>query len=404
MLQNVLISVLIFLFSGVFALVFGQTPDAAIKPTYFSGDVAAISATTLSITTKTGTVSVALSDKTAFKKVSAETRSLTTAIAGALADVVAGDQVTVSALQAADGKTMNARTVYFVSKADILAKNAKDVAEWQRRGIAGKITAVNAQTNQITVDIRGLTGSTTMTVTPKADAKFIRYAPDSERFDEAKPSTFTEIKAGDTIRALGDKNTEGTAMTAETVLTGAFLTVAGTIVSTDPAKNEVVIKDLQTNKDVTVALGTTSVMKKFPSEMAERMAGMQAGGGAAMGGPGGVQIVRPPTQGGQGQPAAGAGQGQPGGNGPRGMGGRPGGGGGIDDMLERFPSVTIADLKAGDMIAVSSTKGVTPDRIRAIKLLAGVEPFIRMAQAQAGRNGGRGVDFNIPGLDGAGFP
>jgi len=401
MLQNILISVLIFLFSGVFALVFGQTTDATIKPTYFSGDVASINAKTLSITTKTGVVELAITEKTSFKKVSAETRSLTTASAGALGDVVAGDQVTVSALQATDGKTMNARTVYFVTKADIAAKNAKDVAEWQKRGIAGKITAVNAQTSEITVEIRSLTGSTAIMVTPKADAKFIRYAPDSEKFDEAKPSSIAEVKVGDTIRALGDRNTEGTTMTAETVLTGAFQTVAGTIVSTDPAKSEIVIKDLATNKDVTVALGNTSVMKKFPAEMAERMAGMQAG--AAAGGPGGVQIVRPPTQAGQGPPPAGAGQGQPGGNGPRGMG-RPGGGG-IDAMLDGFPNVALADLKAGDMIAVSSTKGTTPDRIRAIKLLAGVEPFIRMAQAQAGRSGGgRGVDINIPGLDGIGFP
>ncbi len=400
MLQNIFISVLIFLFLGVSGLVFGQTTEAAIKPTYFSGDVATINAKTLAITTKTGVVEVALTEKTSFKKVSAETRSLTTASAGAVADVAFGDQVTVSALQAADGKTMNARTVYFVSKADIAAKNAKEVAEWQKRGIAGKITAVNAQTNQITVEIRTMAGSTAMTVTPKADAKFIRYAPDSEKFDEAKPSSMADVKAGDTIRALGDKNTEGTAMTAETVLTGAFQTVAGTIVSTDTVKNEVVIKDLATNKDVTVALGTTSVMKKFPAEMAERMAGMQGGGVA--GGPGGVQVVRPPTQGGQGQPPAGAGQGQQGGNGPRVMG-RPGGAG-LDALLEGFPNVTLADLKVGDMIAVSSTRGVTPERIRAIKLLAGVEPFIRMAQAQAGRGGGgRGLDINIPGLDGVGF-
>ena len=85
----------------------------------------------------------------------------------------------------------------------------------------------------------------------------------------------------------------------------------------------------------------------------------------------------------------------------------PGGGrgGGIDEMLERFPSITAADLKAGDMIAVSSTKNGTLDRISAIKLLAGVEPFIRAAQAsgQQGRGGQQG-GFNIPGLDGFDVP
>jgi hypothetical protein len=77
-------------------------------------------------------------------------------------------------------------------------------------------------------------------------------------------------------------------------------------------------------------------------------------------------------------------------------------------MLDRFPNITVADLKAGDMIAVSSSKAGSSDHIKAIKLLAGVEPFIRMAQmaAAAGpRQGGqRSPDFNIPGLDAVSMP
>jgi hypothetical protein len=74
-------------------------------------------------------------------------------------------------------------------------------------------------------------------------------------------------------------------------------------------------------------------------------------------------------------------------------------------MLERFPTITTADLKAGEMIAVASSKGATPDRFKAFKLLAGVEPFIRMAQAASAARGGQGVsgNFTIPGLDGIGF-
>jgi hypothetical protein len=62
------------------------------------------------------------------------------------------------------------------------------------------------------------------------------------------------------------------------------------------------------------------------------------------------------------------------------------------------------------MIAVSSTKTATADRLNAIKLLAGVEPFLKAAQASGGNNGGgqRGGggqgNFNIPGLDGIDFP
>ena len=62
------------------------------------------------------------------------------------------------------------------------------------------------------------------------------------------------------------------------------------------------------------------------------------------------------------------------------------------------------------MVAISSSKvsatTAAPARINAIKLLAGVEPFLRMAQTSNGRGRGQGVDtgFSIPGLDGVGFP
>ena len=142
--------------------------------------------------------------------------------------------------------------------------------------------------------------------------------------------------------------------------------------------------------------------------MAERMAGFQAGGmgGGArpVGQGGGARPVGQPGAQPPGQPG-----GQPGGRGGFGGGPAGGGGGNIDEMLDRFPTIKPVDLKVGDMIAVSSTKNTSVDRIRAIKLLAGVEPFLRLAQAangRGGRNGQGGVEqgFSIPGLDGIGFP
>lgn len=91
---------------------------------------------------------------------------------------------------------------------------------------------------------------------------------------------------------------------------------------------------------------------------------------------------------------------------PGGMGGPRGG---IDEMIERFPTITAADLKVGEQIGVLSTKANGSGKIKAIKLLAGVEPFIRMAQmAAAAQGGGRGqgsqIGLSIPGLDGIGTP
>ena len=399
MLQKFIISIVISLLCGAFVL--AQTPDAGIKPSYIAGEVTAVGDKRFTVNAKTGPMVIIITDKTVFKHASAENPNLTTATPGAITDISVGDKLTVSGILSADGKSLPARSVYYVTKADVAAKNAKESAEWRTRGIKGKVVSVNQQTNQIVLSVPTLTATTNVTLTPKEGAKFLRYADGSIRFDEAKTSTLAQVIVGDEIRALGDKNSDGSAFAAETVLTGAFQTVAGTVVSVDTAKNEVVIKNLQTKKEVTIDVSETSVFKKFPAEMAERMAGAQTFG--AGGGTTGPRPVAPAGQAptGQGQPS---GQGQPG---RVGFGGRPGGGGGsVDEMLERFPTITAADLKVGDMIAVASTKNNNVARIKAIKFLAGVEPFLRMAQAGNGAKRGQGVDggFSIPGLDSIGFP
>jgi hypothetical protein len=368
------------------------------------GDVTAMSAGKIALQTKDGTVDVALTEKTEFKRVTPENPNLRSAVAAALSDIGVGDRLVVSGVLAADKKSLPARTVFLMTKSDIAQKQAKESDQWRTRGIAGKVVSVNPQNNQITIEVRGLANTTSVVLTPKESAKFRRYSPNSVKYSEAKTSSVGEIKPGDMLRALGDKSADGAAFAAEEVLTGAFQTVAGTVKTIDAAKGEIVISDFQTKKDVTIAISAAATMKKFPEEMAQRMAQMQtmqaAGGG-----------VRPPGQG-QNRPdgARPPQTDNAGGGGQRSGGMRGGAQGGIDDMLERFPNITVADLKTGDMIAVSSTKTATVDRLNAIKLLAGVEPFLKAAQASGGNNGGgqRGGggqgNFNIPGLDGIDFP
>ena len=241
-------------------------------------------------------------------------------------------------------------------------------------------------------------GTSMTMISPKDGATFKRYAPNSVKYNEAVASSINDIKQGDMLRAVGDKSADGLSFLAEEVLTGAFQTIAGTVKSVDAAKNEIVITNLQTNKDVTIALATASTMKKFPEEFAQRMLQGRGAGGAGGQRPGGAP-------GGQVVQTVGAGA-QPGGPG-RGMMGPGGRGGNIDEMLERFPNISAADLKVGDMIAVSSSRTDSVDHISAIKLLAGVEPFIRAAQASGNLRGqGQGGQggFNIPGLDGFDVP
>lgn len=371
-----------------------QTADVGIRANFAGGEVASIENGKIVLQTKDGAINVVLADSTEFKRVPPENPTLKAAVAAALADIGAGDKLLVTGMVSTDKKQIPAKTVYLLSKADIAQKNAKESEEWRKRGIVGKATKIDFQTGQVTVSVRSMMGDKEVVVTPKENAKILRYALNSINYSEAKPSNIKEIFVGDIVRALGDRSEDGASFQAEQILSGAFQTVGGTIKSVDAAKNEIVIENIQTKKNVTINLGNYSTLKKFPAEMAQRMAQFQA-----MRGAGGAQ----PQQGGANAP-----QGQM----PNrmGQGGGAGGmrGGDINDMFERLPIVTLAELKPGDMIAVSSTRTDDPTRITAIRLLAGVEPFLKAPQISGGRNrggqGGQDSGFSIPGLDGVDFP
>ena len=396
-LRNFLLSVsaILFVLAGALAT-FAQAPS--MKRSYVAGDVTSIESGKIVLQTKDGSLDVMLSDKTEFMRVPPENPVLKAAVASTLAEIGVGDKIVVSGVFPEDKKTLPALTVYLMTKSDLAQRQAKESEKWATKGISGRVASVDQITRQVKIEVRGLANTTTVVLTPKEGAKLLRYAPNSVKFSEAKASTINEIEAGDMLRALGDRSPDGASFTAEEIVTGAFRTVAGTVKSVDVAKNEVVIADLQSKKDVTVELGSASVLKRFPPEMAQRLAGAQAGAGGAGrpgAGPGGAGAARPQANG-----AAPSG-------GQAGPGRGPGGGRGIDDMLERFPNITAGELKPGDVIAVSSTRNNTPERITAIKLLAGVEPFLRAAQAQAasgGQRGQGGLSLDIPGLDGFGGP
>ncbi len=385
--------------AGTSTVGFSQTTSSAVKPSVVLGEVTSIEPSKIVLQAKDGTVDVMLSEKTEFKRVPPDNPTFKAAIASSMSDIGTGDKVAVQGILAADKKTFSARAVYLMTKSDISQKQVKESERWATRGLSGRVASVDTITNQVKVEQRGLGASTTVVLTPKEGAKLLRYAPNSVKFSEAKASTITEIQAGDMLRALGDRSADGSSFLAEEIITGAFRTVAGKVKSVDIAKNEVVISDSQTQKDLTVELGTASLLKQFPPEMAQRMAAVQSGA-ARPGGPGSGGAVRPRPDGSQN----GA---QPG----QGGGGRPGAGAprrGIDDMLDGFPTITVSDLKVGEVIAVSSTRTNNLERITAIKLLAGVEPFLLAAQAQAAASGGQRrqgtLSLDIPGLDGFGGP
>jgi hypothetical protein len=366
------IGLITLLVSGPVSLAQGADPNITAK--YAIGEIKSIDAAAKQMTIKTDAgsmVTVSLTDKTTYKKLAPGEQTLTNATDVALTDLAEGDRVMAQGTVAQDRKSVPALRVIVMTKGDLAKKQEAERLEWRRRGIVGVITALKPDTKEITITHRAMAGSQTVIIPVSDNTEMRRYAPDSIKFGDAKPSNFGELKVGDQLRALGERK-EPDHFIPEKVVTGSFRTVGGVVTAVDPATGEIKINELEKKHPLTIVVKHDAVLRRFPpaSEMGAMMGGFGRGPGA--GGPGGGQ----PPAGGQGQPAA-----RPQGGGPGGPGGPTGprgGGFNINDMLERLPTISIADVKVGDTIIVSSTQGVDPTRLTAISLVTGADTLLAM--------------------------
>ena len=174
---------------------------------------------------------VILNEKTQYKRMAPGAKSLTGAADITLADVGSGDRVWARWRPGTDQTTVPAAQLVVMSKADLAKKQEAERAEWRKRGVSGIVSSVNPSTREITVSSSSLTGQTQSVIIPITDKVLMRrYPPDTvPKYSEAKPSKFEEVKVDDQLRALGDKSTDGTRLTAEEVVFGTFKLVGGTV-------------------------------------------------------------------------------------------------------------------------------------------------------------------------------
>lgn len=389
-----------------------QADDPAITATRVFGKITNIDAPTGRLTVKTdagSTVLVQINTDTTFERVPAGETDTKKAVAISLSEIAVGDGVYARGRVAQDRKSVPAQKVIVVSQSEIAQKQERERTEWRRRGLSGIIESVNPQAKEITVTARTPEGNKPVIIPVTDKVKMRRYAPDSVKFSDAKKSSFDDLKVGDQLRAKGDRSPDGARFSAEEIVTGAFRTAGGTIKTVNAESGEIQIEDIQTKQALTIVVNKDSTLKRIPENFMQMMAGGGGGPGAA-GGAGGQQQqaqqqrpagaqpaaaqgtqtaqsssggagnnARPAGQGGQGAPG-GAGAGQGGGPGA----GGPGGGFDIQRIIDNLPAVTLAELKPGDMVLLSSTKGADPSRATAITLVSGVAPLFAMMQARQG--------------------
>jgi hypothetical protein len=202
-----------------------------------------------------------------------------------------------------------------------------------------------------------------VTIGLAASAVLLRYAPDSVKFSDAKPSAFDQIKVGDQMRALGTKSDDGGRFTAEKVVSGTFRNIGVTVVSVDAQSRAISAKELPSGQPLLVRTNADSKLHRLPPTLAQSMARLNSAGTQP-----GKSGSEPPEN--------------------------------VQQMLESAPAFDLAELKSGDSLIVVSTEGATPSEVMAIDIFAGVAPILAarpkdsnkaaLGSWSLGMNGGEG--------------
>jgi hypothetical protein len=340
------------------------------------GTIKSISGNTITLTTDAGTdVTVIVQDATKLLRIAPGQTDLKAATPLQLPDVHVGDRILVRGKLAEDGKSVLAASLIAMKKEDISQKQATEREEWQKHGAGGLVNRVDPATSTITVSLPAIGEKKNLTVHLLKDTVLRRYAPDSVKFDDARPAPLAEILPGDQLRARGSRSADGAELTAVEIVSGTFRNISGVLSAVDPSASTMTLQDLTTKKTVTVKVTSESQLRKLIPQMAQRIAlrlkGIPADSAAPAGeGPASGAPAGPPRAG--GAPPGGSGQG-----GSGGMGKAGGGAPDLQQAINRMPASALSDFQKGEAVMLVATEGGSGGMPIAITLLGGVEPILQ---------------------------
>jgi hypothetical protein len=325
------------------------------------GEVTSIDTAARQLTLKTmdgQQANVRYDEQTVFRRVPAGETTLDKAIAITASQLELGDRVIARGSKSGDA--FIARSIVVVSQADIAQKKQREREKWKQRGVAGIVTAINADTKEITISLRSQPATGLLIISAGGAVHFRRFAPDSIRFSDSINSTFAAVKIGDQLRALGKMSSDGGHFVAEEIVSAAFRIVGGKITSINAQVGEITINDIQTQKPLIIILSKDSMMRRLTPDLLKMLEQQSTPGATPARAPAGEV------------------------------------GASVQEMIENLPPLVITDLKLGDGVLVSSIKEADLTRATAVMLAAGVESYLKKQEKQATRPGFT-LDLVLPG-------
>src|SRR5271170_2495934 len=167
------------------------------------GVIKSIQADSITIASESGgdrDITAKLTGSTKILRVPPGEKDLKNATALQAQDLQPGDRVLIRGQASTDGdghtSSIMALAVIVMKQGDVAAKQQHDRDDWQKRGVGGLVTRVDAATETITISSGGVGVNRSIAVHITKDTILRRYAPDSVKFDDAKPAGIDQIKIG----------------------------------------------------------------------------------------------------------------------------------------------------------------------------------------------------------------
>ena len=139
-----------------------------------------------------GDIIAKLTGSTKILRVPPGEKDLKNATALEAQDLQPGDRVLVRgpAVTGGDGHAIviTALAVIVVKQSDVAVKQQHDLDDWQKRGVDGIVTKVDAATGTITISHGGTGANQTIAVHIGKDTILRRYPPGSAKYEDAKPA------------------------------------------------------------------------------------------------------------------------------------------------------------------------------------------------------------------------
>ena len=290
------------------------------------GSIKAISGGVITLTPDSGPeIQITVQAGARIVRIAPGEKTLKNATPVELQELQTGDRILVAGKASDDAKTIAAASIVVMKRSDVEARKEEDRQDWQKRGLGGLVKAVDPVSGTATISVTGFGGAKSVVVQTSKATVVRRYAPDSMKFDDAKPSTLQEIQPGDQLRARGNRNADGTKLAAEEIVSGSFRNVAGIVNSVDASAGTMNVQDLVSKKLVQIKVTPESQLHQLPPEFAQRIAmrlkAAMAGAAGGTAGPGRRRAAPPARSSGPEERAGSSGGGTTGGMRP---GGAPG--------------------------------------------------------------------------------